>query len=217
VNPQSNSDHILYLLKTRGARTASWLAKELAMTSMGARGHLLKLEQQGLVVSERVAEQVGRPRQYWQLTQLAQNRFPDRHVELSLALIENVRELFGDSELDRLISEQERTTRGDYQRALANCQALGERVTRLAELRSEAGYMAQAHFDTEQECWVLIENHCPICAAAQSCQTFCRAELELFARALNAEVERSERILLGARRCCYLSRPARQENQLSLL
>lgn len=217
MNPQSNSDRILYLLKTHGALTAATLAKELAMTSMGARGHLQKLEQEGLVASESRAEQVGRPRQYWQLTQIAQARFPDRHAELSLALIENVRELFGDKELDRLISERERSTLRDYQQALASCQALGERVSRLAELRSEAGYMAQAHFDDEQDCWVLVENHCPICAAAQSCQSFCRAELELFERALNAQVERSDHILLGARRCSYLIRPARQENQLSLL
>ncbi len=50
----------------------------------------------------------------------------------------------------------------------------------------------------------LVENHCPICAAAQTCQGLCRDELALFQALLpDAEVERSEHLLSGARRCAY--------------
>ena len=52
--------------------------------------------------------------------------------------------------------------------------------------------------------YLLIENHCPICAAAAACQGFCRAELSLFEMLLApARVERLEHILAGARRCAY--------------
>ena len=53
--------------------------------------------------------------------------------------------------------------------------------------------------------FLFIENHCPICAAAQACMGFCRSELELFRQALGegVRVEREEHILLGARRCAY--------------
>ena len=53
--------------------------------------------------------------------------------------------------------------------------------------------------------WLLIEDHCPICAAASTCQGFCRSELALFRRCLGeeAEVDRSEHLLSGARRCVY--------------
>ena len=45
----------------------------------------------------------------------------------------------------------------------------------------------------------------PICAAASSCQGFCRAELQMFRTLLGekAEVERVEHLLSGARRCAY--------------
>jgi predicted ArsR family transcriptional regulator len=50
----------------------------------------------------------------------------------------------------------------------------------------------------------LVENHCPICAAAQTCQGLCRDELALFQALLpDAEVERVEHLLEGARRCAY--------------
>jgi len=53
--------------------------------------------------------------------------------------------------------------------------------------------------------FLLIENHCPICAAAAACQGFCRAELEVFRDTLGADVivERTDHILAGARRCAY--------------
>jgi predicted ArsR family transcriptional regulator len=50
-----------------------------------------------------------------------------------------------------------------------------------------------------------MENHCPICAAATLCQSFCRSELEIFQDVLGpgARVERTDHILAGARRCAY--------------
>ena len=51
--------------------------------------------------------------------------------------------------------------------------------------------------------FLLLENHCPICAAAAACQGFCRAVLDIF-RAVPgpaAMVERTDHILAGARRC----------------
>jgi predicted ArsR family transcriptional regulator len=60
--------------------------------------------------------------------------------------------------------------------------------------------------------FLLVENHCPICAAARVCQGFCRSELELFREVLGpgVEVERTEHVLAGGRRCAYrvTSRPA---------
>ena len=54
---------------------------------------------------------------------------------------------------------------------------------------------------------VLVENHCPICAAATACQGFCRAELDVFRSVLgDADVTRNEHIVSGARRCSYTIR-----------
>ena len=53
--------------------------------------------------------------------------------------------------------------------------------------------------------WLLVEDHCPICAAAAICQGLCRSELEIFARCLgrDVQVERVEHVLAGGRRCAY--------------
>ncbi len=48
--------------------------------------------------------------------------------------------------------------------------------------------------------YLLVENHCPICAAANACQGFCATELDLFRSVLGPEVhiERVELRFAGA-------------------
>ena len=53
--------------------------------------------------------------------------------------------------------------------------------------------------------FLLVENHCPICAAANACQGFCSTELDLFRSVLGPgiTVERAEHIIKGDQRCVY--------------
>ena len=56
--------------------------------------------------------------------------------------------------------------------------------------------------------FLLVENHCPVCAAARACQGLCRSELQIFRDALpGCSVERVDHILAGARRCAYRIAP----------
>jgi predicted ArsR family transcriptional regulator len=80
-------------------------------------------------------------------------------------------------------------------------------VAALAQARDSEGYMAQVQPQGDGS-FLLVENHCPICAAARECQGFCRSELALFQRALpGSTVERAEHLLSGARRCVYKITP----------
>ena len=81
-------------------------------------------------------------------------------------------------------------------------------MRRLAQLRAGEGYMARA--EKQGKAWLLVEDHCPICAAAATCQGLCRSELQIFARCLGdgARVERVEHVLAGGRRCAYRVTPA---------
>ena len=58
--------------------------------------------------------------------------------------------------------------------------------------------------------FLLVENHCPICAAAVSCTGLCAKELEVFQAVLGVDVAvtRTEHIVAGARRCAYRVAPA---------
>ena len=61
-----------------------------------------------------------------------------------------------------------------------------KKLKELARVRTEEGYMAEVRGDKNGS-YLLIENHCPICAAANSCQGFCSTELDLFRSVLGKE------------------------------
>ncbi|MDO8439393.1 MAG: transcriptional regulator [Telluria sp.] len=203
-----SSDQILFLLKTRGPKTAQQLAELLELTSMGARRQLEAAQEKGLVEFEDTADKVGRPARRWLLTAAGHARFPDRHADLTLQLIGQARAVFGEEGLERLIASREKAIEAHYRMEVEDQPGLAARVEALARARDAEGYMAETQVRDDGSV-LLIENHCPICAAARECQNFCRSELEIFQRVIGegASVERAEHLLAGARRCVYVIKP----------
>jgi len=199
---------VIELLKTKGPLTAKFLAKELNVTTMGIRKHMLALEESGEVVFKDEKALRGRPTRYWSLTQKTNTHFADRHDELTVQLIDSVIAVFGDEGLNKLISNREEASMRNYRLALADRYGVQEKLQTLAQIRSDEGYMASV--EQEEDFFWLLENHCPICAAATKCTNFCRSELQLFQSLLSdvAVVSREEHIVEGARRCAYKVIPA---------
>lgn len=204
----TTAERLLYQLKSRGPQTAATLAAACAITPMGAHKQLQALVSEGLVGFHDAPQGVGRPRRIWTLSAAGHGRFPDRHGDLAVQLLRHAAEHLGPQALDTLIAAREAESEAQYRQRLAGADSLGERVQALAQARHEEGYMARAQ--PQGNAWLLIEDHCPICAAATHCQGFCRSELALFQRCLgpDAQVERTEHVLAGGRRCTYLIRPS---------
>lgn len=201
------ADRLLHALKATGAQTATALAKRLDVTPVAVRQMLARFLADDLVRFEDRRTSVGRPKRHWLLSEKGHGRFPDSHAGLTLELITATEAVFGADGLERLIAHRESSTLATYRARLAGATTLPERVKRLAKMRSAEGYMAEARRDGDG--MLLIENHCPICVAAQRCQSLCRSELQVFQAALGADVtvERLEHIVAGARRCAYRIRP----------
>jgi predicted ArsR family transcriptional regulator len=197
------ADRLLGLIKRRGPQRAADVAAALSITPEAARQQLLRLAADGLVIAKQERGQVGRPAQLWALSASGEARFPDAHAELTIRLIDAVRSELGDDALERIVIARERDARQLYGGEMGGAADIAERVARLAAIRTREGYMAE-WWEVEAG-FVLVENHCPICAAATACQGFCRAELEVFQEVLGPDVTvaRTEHIPLGARRCAY--------------
>jgi predicted ArsR family transcriptional regulator len=197
------ADRLLVLLKTRGPKTTADLAAAVSITGEAARQQLVRLAADGLVLATSESRGVGRPVQVWSLTAAGNARFPDGHAELTAQLIHSIRSQLGEEVLDRLIDSKAAESKAAYATALQGAASLKEKVKRLAEARTREGYMAESWKEGNE--YILVENHCPICVAAATCQGFCRAELDTFKKVLgrNVSVERDEHIVAGDRRCAY--------------
>jgi predicted ArsR family transcriptional regulator len=198
---------IVKLLKGEGALDSARLARRLHLTPMAVRQHLYALQREKLVEAEERRVPLGRPAKYWRLTREANRLFPDAYAELSVALIGAVNDAFGSAGMERLLESRYARQRRDYKARIPASDRMEDKLRELARIRTEEGYMAEVR--REGDGFLFIENHCPICAAANACQGFCTTELDLFRAVLGKEikVERSEHILTGDRRCVYRVTP----------
>jgi predicted ArsR family transcriptional regulator len=205
TQPSEAKRAVLDLLKRRGPSEAQDIATVLGVTAMAVRQHLYALEDEGLVAFAPAAKDGGRgrPSKLWRAEAAADALFADAHADLSVELIANIRQVFGERGLDKLIAKRTEQQIAAYRAALASASTLKEKVKRLARLRSDAGYMAEAVPDGDG--FLLVENHCPICRAAVACTGLCRQELEVFRAAMGRGIviKRTDHILAGARRCAY--------------
>ena len=200
---------IVKLLKTEGPLGSAQLAERLGLTAMAVRLHLYALQEEGMVTAEDRPVPVGRPAKFWRLTREADRHFPEAYAELSVALIDAMQETFGAEGLNRVLASRCARQQADYAKRIRAADPLEKRLKDLAQVRTEEGYMAEVREADEEGGFLLVENHCPICAAANACQGFCSTELDLFRTVLGpgVEVERVEHIVSGDQRCAYRVRP----------
>ena len=199
---------ITKLLKTEGPIDSAQLAQRLGLTPMAVRQHLYALQREGLVASEERPVPIGRPAKFWRLTREADHLFPEAYAELSVALIDSVKDAFGQEGLERVLTSRCARQRVDYGKRIKPQDSLDRKLAELAKVRTEEGYMAEVRSEDDGS-FLLVENHCSICAAANACQGFCSTELDLFRSVLGpgVTVERAKHIIKGDNRCVYKVQP----------
>lgn len=204
----STRDEILAMLKKDGAATSQTLAKRLTLTPMAVKLQLYDLESEGVVRATVGPRSRGRPSKVWHLTEKSEALFPNSHAALCRDILVGIRTTLGEAALDTVLRGRASEQRTRYADALRPLASLKKKLQRLAELRTEEGYMATV--EEIDGVLALVENHCPICTAARECVKLCADELKLFQQVIGAayRVERTEHIVKGARRCVYLARRA---------
>ena len=200
---------IIERLKRAESTTAPELAAEFGLTDTAIRQHLETLEAAELV--ERVdapSAGRGRPPVHWRLAPSASTLFADRHGDLSVDLIASIRSALGEEALEQVVRARAAHQLATYKSALKGSVSVADRVQRIARLRTAEGYLAEAVESGDDI--TLVEHHCPIRDAAESCAGLCNAELDLFQRAMGPDVvvAREQHLLDGGQRCSYRMTPA---------
>ncbi|MBP5856588.1 transcriptional regulator [Marivibrio halodurans] len=195
------------LLKHGGPQRADDLAGALGLTAMAVRQHLYAMADAGEVEGTAVPQARGRPAKHWALTSRADAFFADGHADLAVGLIESLRRTLGEAAMERLLADRTAQQIAAYRARVGRYESLYRRLRELAAIRGEEGYMAAVEPDPDgaPECWLLVENHCPICHAARACTGLCAQELTVFREVLGeaVSIERTDHLLDGARRCAY--------------
>jgi DNA-binding MarR family transcriptional regulator len=119
-------DHI----KLNGPAQVADIAEALGITAVAVRQHLYALEDQGLVefAEPDPTGARGRPSRRWRLREEASSYFADAHAELTVELIANIRDVFGERGLQKLIERRTDHQAADYLKALSGAASLRARA-----------------------------------------------------------------------------------------
>lgn len=202
--PVPNRQAILRLLKQQGPSDSETLAAQLDISAMAVRQHLYALRTQRQVTYQEEQRPIGRPAKMWCLTPAAAPHFPDAHAGLTVNLLNAVEQTFGAEGVQRLVTRCAKQQIADYRSRIPVRSSFRARLEALVPIRNEEGFMAEVQRQRDGS-FLLIENHCPISAAANVCPKLCDAEMEVF-RAILGEgvtIERAEHMVAGDRRCVY--------------
>ena len=196
---------VLYAVRRRGEATAEQVAEQLDMTLSGARQHLSALVQDGLVEATEMASPTprrGRRTLLYAVTPAADGYFPKAYGELTNELLGYV----GESDprlLDELFAKRRQHRIEGARTRLARTRGLRAQVAELTRILDEDGYVASFE-KTGPGVYRIVEHNCAIWAVAQRYGQACTSELEFIRTVLpDAEVERVEHMVAGARRCAY--------------
>ena len=201
VGYRGTRGEILTALKMSQPLTAKELADKFGVTPNALRRHLKELENEGIVQYRREIHGVGGPVFAFSLTEAGEALFPRGYDRALSEILELVREQQGDEGLIRLFQrrweEIARVARPELERL-----PVEQRATRLAELLTSLGYMAEAR-PAAGGLPVLTEHNCAIRLIAERFPEVCAAEERFIADLLGAPVTRQAHIAKGANCCEY--------------
>lgn len=203
---QSTKQQILVLLKRTGSATVEEASGALSVASMTARQHLLNLERDGLVESQRVRRASGRPHFLYTLTPKGEEMFPRRYDLLARMILDEV------GELDpMLLTGMQATDRRTYliQRSAdrlaerfrfdAGARSLEERIEAVTEvLRTIGGF---AEWLKTPDGYEIRDYNCVFASLVDEIEGCCTGHVRLITALLKWPVTH-ESVDNGRVRCC---------------
>jgi|TARA_B110000914_G_scaffold14937_1_gene11610 predicted ArsR family transcriptional regulator len=185
---------ILEAIKVSEGMPVSDLARELKMSYMGVKQHCLKLTELGFLEEWRVPrekKEVGRPEKLYRLTPKCDGLFPEAGVGLTLAVLEGVRQIYGDSAPEKLLFHHFQLLRDQWQPKVRAGKSMVEKATRLADVRDKSGWFSKCHYDSSTG-FRIEEFHSPMTKIYAEYPNAARMEVQLLEQLLGTKVVRNE-------------------------
>jgi len=193
---------VLRTLLLNQSRTVIELAEAVEINPISVRHHVNKLEAEGLIQSEEERHGVGRPRLIYSLTNKGMEQFPQRYLQLTLRLLQQMKENLSDNELGEIFQD---LAKGIVDEMTHNVNlddlSLKERLELLEQVLTSEGFMV--NIVEEDDNFYLIEASCPYHHVGGDHPEICVVDRELIAHFTSSEPQRIECILDGDTQCKY--------------
>jgi predicted ArsR family transcriptional regulator len=190
VRPQWVS--IVEELKIRGSMPVPELARLMGMSYMGVKQHCESLHQLGYLERIRVPRtEVGRPEVSYRLASKADALFPQAGVTLSLVLLQQMKQLFGNNAPEKLLFQYFQDLQHQWQSRIQRAKSLVEKATVLAALREKEGCFSRCSYDVKSG-FRIEEFHHPLWAVFEVFPAAILMELRMLEQLMGTKIERRE-------------------------
>jgi predicted ArsR family transcriptional regulator len=193
---------IFDVLKRSDGLAVGDLADALKMSYMGVKQYCIELEKRGYLDTWRRAKETGRPELTYRLTPKAQCLFPQHSNELSLEILDAVRQLHGPTAAEKILYQYFLKKADAYAKKIKG-KSLIERATSLARLRDAEGHCAQVDYDPRHGLR-LTEYHSPLAELIKLYPSVAKMEEAMLSRLLLAPVQRDMSTVSGLMRITFL-------------
>lgn len=196
---------LLYLKRTPDASLTD-IAHASGISKVAALGHLQKLETGRWIERSYRRGSVGRPSVCFRLAEGSDGLFPQNYGEMSRCALAFIERRLGRPAVVELLQERAREV-ADLNRPRLASGDLRTRVSELARIRTEGGYMAELGA-RRRDAVEMREHNCPILTVAQEYPEACETERRMFESLLHARIEVSHRVVAGDPVCRFWIRDA---------
>ena len=176
---------IIELLKCEGELTASALSSHLNRSVEAIRRHLRSCVGDGLVQSQSLRKQAGRPVLLYSLTVRGAAMFGQRYEKTALEILAQAKAIGGSELVTQLLTRRQEVLMESCQAQAQGMSAL-DRVRLVTEQLNEDGYAAEADSGNGRGIRLTIR-HCPVPALAQAYPEICRLEFESVCRIMGSD------------------------------
>lgn len=202
MEQSSTKQKIILLLKKNEIMTVAELSKQMGITPMAVRQHLMALEKKDLIKYDIKKYGIGRPVFLYKLTDRASSIFPKSYGKFISDILMAVEKLDGKKKVDKIFKARKERLLVETQKELAVCKTFSERVSKLSEHLEKDGYMVE--LTEADDRFFLKQFNCPLAGVPEEFNQTCKFEYELYKDLLGNEVKRQQCQREGDPSCTYL-------------
>lgn len=202
MDDNSTRKNIIQRLKKTGGMTIDELSRQINITPMGVRQHLLSLEKKGVVSYIARRRGIGRPGFIYMLTEAAADFFPNTYDNFSLEMLRDIKKYDGPKKIEQIFGWRKDRMLKMYRNALAGREGIDDTLNGLKQLLESQGHFVELSRNNGH--YYLKNFHCPIGKIAAEFKEACRLELKMYQELLGKNVTREHTLCDGSICCLYV-------------
>lgn len=195
-------EKILLTLKKKGSMSVDGLSREVNITPMGIRQHLLVLERKGIVEYVTKKHGVGRPGFLYRLTETADELFPKGYQDLAMDILSDLERTDGKNKIEGIFRRRKERLAAELVPHLQGMDTLSARVHAFSDILQKNGYIIE--LEEHPTLFRLRQFNCPILKVARRFKEVCDYDLQLYRELIGAAVRREQCISDGDHSCEYV-------------